>query len=113
MRPWYCSTPTAPARSTCSRCAAGATDAACATRARRPAFRVSLTAQVSNRSGVGAKVEMRAGSLWQKVETSASSPAAAPADIVFGLGARTSVDVVRVLWPAGIVQAEPIGRRRA
>ncbi len=52
---------------------------------------------------------MRAGSLWQKVETSASSPAAAPADILFGLGARTSIDVVRVLWPAGIVQAEPIG----
>jgi tetratricopeptide (TPR) repeat protein len=74
-----------------------------------PGFRVSLTAQVSNRSGIGAKVEMRAGSLWQKVESSASSPAAVPADIIFGLGARTSVDVVRVLWPAGIVQAEPIG----
>ena len=37
-----------------------------------PAFRVALTGQVSNRSGVGAKVEMRAGSLWQKLETSAS-----------------------------------------
>ncbi len=73
-----------------------------------PGFRATLTGQVSNRSGVGAKVEMRAGSLWQKVETSAASPAAAPADIVFGLGARRTVDVVRVLWPAGIVQAEPI-----
>ena len=74
-----------------------------------PAFRVALTGQVSNRSGVGAKVEMRAGSLWQKLETSAASPAAAPADLLFGLGARPAVDVVRVLWPAGIVQAEPIG----
>jgi tetratricopeptide (TPR) repeat protein len=74
-----------------------------------PGFRVSLTAQVSNRSGIGSKVEMRAGSLWQKVETSASSPAAAPADLLFGIGTRTSIDVVRVLWPAGIVQAEPIG----
>jgi tetratricopeptide (TPR) repeat protein len=73
-----------------------------------PGFRVALTGQVSNRSGVGSKVEMRAGSLWQKLETSASSPAAAPADILFGLGTRTSIDVVRVLWPAGIVQAEPI-----
>ncbi len=73
-----------------------------------PGFRVALTGQVSNRSGVGAKVEMRAGSLWQKLETSASSPAAAPADIVFGLGTRTAIDVVRVLWPAGVVQAEPI-----
>ena len=52
---------------------------------------------------------MRAGSLWQKLETSSASPAAAPADIVFGLGTRPAADVVRVLWPAGIVQAEPIG----
>jgi tetratricopeptide (TPR) repeat protein len=73
-----------------------------------PGFRVALTGQVSNRSGVGSKVEMRAGSLWQKLETSAASPAAAPADILFGLGGRSAVDVVRVLWPAGIVQAEPI-----
>ncbi len=71
-----------------------------------PGLRVTLTGQVSNRTGVGSKVEMRAGSLWQKVETAVSSPMAAPADIVFGLGTRREVDVVRVLWPAGIVQAE-------
>lgn len=73
-----------------------------------PGFRVALTGQVSNRSGVGSKVEMRAGSLWQKLETSASSPAAVPAEIVFGTGERSSIDVIRVLWPAGIVQAEPV-----
>lgn len=71
-----------------------------------PTLAVRLRGQVSNRSGVGSKVEMRAGSLWQMLETTASSPAAAPADLVFGLGARRQVDVVRVLWPAGIVQAE-------
>jgi hypothetical protein len=49
---------------------------------------------------------MRAPSLWQKIETYSASPAPAPADVVFGLGARTSPDAVRVLWPAGIVQAE-------
>jgi len=69
-------------------------------------LRVNLTAKVSNRSGVGAKIEARAGSLVQKLETSSASPAVAPADVLFGLGQRTTVDAVRVLWPAGIVQAE-------
>ncbi len=69
-------------------------------------LRVQLAGKVSNRSGVGSKVEMRAGSLMQKLETYSASPAPAPADIVFGLGKRTAADAVRVLWPAGIVQAE-------
>jgi len=69
-------------------------------------LRVNLAGRVSNRSGVGSKIEVRAGSLAQKLETYSASPAPAPADIVFGLGKRTTVDAVRVLWPAGIVQAE-------
>jgi tetratricopeptide (TPR) repeat protein len=74
--------------------------------ARQASLRVRLTGTVSNRSGVGSKVELRAGSLRQKLETASSWPSAAPSDLVFGLGARTGADVVRVLWPAGIVQAE-------
>src|ERR1700754_240452 len=69
-------------------------------------LRVSLAAKVSNRSGVGSKIEIRAGSLAQKLESYSAFPAPAPADLVFGIGKRTSVDAVRVLWPAGIVQAE-------
>lgn len=69
-------------------------------------LRVNLAGKVSNRSGVGSKIEMRAGSLAQKLETYSTSPAPAPSDIIFGLGNRTQPDVVRVLWPAGIVQAE-------
>lgn len=69
-------------------------------------LRVNLTAKVSNRSGVGAKIEARAGSLVQKIETSSASPPVAPADFLFGLGKRLTADAVRVLWPAGIVQAE-------
>lgn len=67
---------------------------------------VGLEGKVSNRSGVGAKIEVRAGSLAQKLETYSASPAPAPADVIFGLGKRTAVDAVRVLWPAGIVQSE-------
>ncbi|HEV2912508.1 MAG TPA: FG-GAP-like repeat-containing protein [Pyrinomonadaceae bacterium] len=73
---------------------------------RNASVRVRLTGKVSNRSGVGAKIEARAGSLIQKLETYAASPAPAPADVVFGLGKRAAPDAVRVLWPAGIVQAE-------
>ena len=69
-------------------------------------IRVRLAARVSNRTGVGSKVEVRAGSLRQMLETSSSSPAVAPADLVFGLGPRPAADVLRVLWPSGILQAE-------
>ncbi|MCA1604518.1 MAG: CRTAC1 family protein, partial [Acidobacteria bacterium] len=71
-----------------------------------PSLRVKLTGKVSNRSSVGTKIELRAGSLLQKLETSSASPPAAPADILFGLGKRLTADAVRVIWPAGIVQAE-------
>jgi Flp pilus assembly protein TadD len=73
---------------------------------RNRSLKVLLTGHVSNRSAVGTKIEARAGSLKQKLETYAASPAPAPADVVFGLDKRGGADSVRVLWPAGIVQAE-------
>jgi tetratricopeptide (TPR) repeat protein len=73
---------------------------------RNGAVRVRLSGLVSNRSGVGAKVELRAGSLQQKLETSAATPPAGPADVEFGLGGRGPADAVRVIWPSGIVQTE-------
>ena len=81
---------------------------------RNASLRVRLTGRVSNRSALGAKVDLRAGSLRQTIETASASPAFAPADVIFGLGSRTAADAVRVLWPSGIVQAEtpaaPSGR---
>jgi tetratricopeptide (TPR) repeat protein len=74
--------------------------------ARHRSLAVRLSARVSNRSAVGAKVEMRAGSLRQRAETYAATPPVAPADLVFGLGPRAAADAVRVLWPAGILQTE-------
>ena len=73
---------------------------------RNHCLQVRLEGKVGNRSGAGSKIEMRAGSLKQRVETYAATPAPAPADVVFGLGKRQTVDAVRVLWPSGIVQAE-------
>jgi tetratricopeptide (TPR) repeat protein len=69
-------------------------------------IRVRLDGKVSNRDGIGAKIEMRSGSLWQKLETSSASPAAGPADVIFGLGKRRAPDAVRVIWPSGTVQSE-------
>ena len=71
-------------------------------------LRVQLRGRVSNRSGSGAKVQVRAGSLIARVETSASTPAVAPAGVLFGLGRRPAADVVRVLWPSGVLQAETV-----
>jgi hypothetical protein len=69
---------------------------------------VRLTGKVSNMSGVGANVELRAGSLWQKLELTAASPQVAPGGLTFGLGRRSRADVVRVLWPSGVLQAETV-----
>ncbi len=73
---------------------------------RHRSFAVQLDGRVSNKGGVGAKVEIRAGNLRQKIETSSAVPMAAPADVVFGLGPRKAPDAVRVIWVSGIVQTE-------
>ena len=67
-------------------------------------LRVALTGRPSNHGGLGAEIEVRAGSLYGRIETTASTPALAPADALFGLGPRDAADVVRVLWPSGILQ---------
>ena len=73
---------------------------------RRPSLRAALTARISNRSAAGARVEIRAGSLRGLRELALTTPAFAPADVSFGLGSRGTADVVRVLWPSGILQSE-------
>ncbi len=69
-------------------------------------MQVALTGRASNRAGVGAKVEVRSGRLYQRIETAAATPPVAPADITVGLSWRTGADAVRVLWPSGVLQTE-------
>ncbi len=73
---------------------------------RNRSLRVNLAGKISNRNGIGAKVELRAGSLQQKIETASAVPAPAPADVLFGIGKRTMADTTRVLWTSGILQSE-------
>ncbi len=67
---------------------------------------VFLQGRVSNRTGIGAKIDMRSGSLTQKLESYSASPMPAPSEIHFGLGKRENPDAVRVIWTSGVVQAE-------
>ncbi|MEW6732625.1 MAG: FG-GAP-like repeat-containing protein [Acidobacteriota bacterium] len=69
-------------------------------------LRVNLQGRVSNKNGVGAKVEILSGSLKQRLEVYASFPPPASNEILFGLGIRRDVDAIRIIWPAGIVQPE-------
>lgn len=68
--------------------------------------RIDLKGRVSNRSGIGARVEIRSGSLKQRLEVFAASPTPSSPELHFGLGGRKELDAVRVVWPAGIVQPE-------
>jgi hypothetical protein len=72
------------------------------------ALRLALKGLNDNRSGIGTKVEVQAGASWQKWETVAASGflgQSAP-EVLAGLGAAATADVVRLLWPSGVVQDE-------
>jgi tetratricopeptide (TPR) repeat protein len=71
-------------------------------------IKVRLQGTNSNKSGIGTKVEVKSGTLWQKVEINGGSGylSQSPPEVIFGLGNRNSVDVVRLLWPGGVLQSE-------
>ncbi len=73
---------------------------------RNRSLRLQLRGRVTNRTAVGSKVQIRAGSLSARFETSSTTPAVAATEPLFGLGPRPGADVARVLWPSGILQAE-------
>jgi len=71
-------------------------------------MQIDLKALNDNKSAVGTKVEIYAGSLYQKWEYGGGSgyfgQNAAP--LIAGLGAEKSTEVVRLLWPTGVPQDE-------
>jgi tetratricopeptide (TPR) repeat protein len=71
-------------------------------------LRLSLKALADNKSAIGTKVEVFAGTLYQKFEVQSSSGYLgqnAP-EILVGLGDVKEADIVRMLWPTGVVQEE-------
>lgn len=61
-----------------------------------------------NRTGIGAKVEVSAGAVQQKWEIAGGSGylSQGPTDVHAGLGEEREADVVRMLWPTGVLQDE-------
>lgn len=79
--------------------------------------KIRLRGTNSNKSGIGTKVEVKSGTLWQKIEVNGGTGYLAqnPSEVLFGLGQRTSVDALRLLWPGGVLQSEtnlPVNRVR-
>jgi cytochrome c-type biogenesis protein CcmH/NrfG len=70
--------------------------------------RINLKGEADNRTGIGTKVELFAGALQQKWEVTGSSGylGQGPAQILAGLGAERQADVIRLLWPTGVLQDE-------
>ncbi len=70
-------------------------------------LRLSLKGLNDNKSAIGSKVEVFAGQLWQRFEIgNSSSPGQSSTDLLVGIGKETQADVVRILWPTGVVQDE-------
>ncbi len=69
---------------------------------------IDLKGLNDNKSAIGTKVELYAGTLYQKWEVAGASgylgQNAAP--ILAGLGAERGAEVVRLLWPMGVPQDE-------
>jgi tetratricopeptide (TPR) repeat protein len=71
-------------------------------------IQLALKGTNDNKNGFGAKVELYAGALYQKWEVVSASGylGQSSAQITAGLGAAREADVVRMLWPTGVLQDE-------
>jgi tetratricopeptide (TPR) repeat protein len=70
--------------------------------------RLDLAGLADNKTALGVKVEVFASGLWQKWELAGASGYAtqAPPQILVGLGDAKGIDLLRILWPTGVLQDE-------
>jgi tetratricopeptide (TPR) repeat protein len=71
-------------------------------------LKLGLKGLNDNKSAIGTKVHVYAGTLQQKFEIPAASGYLGQSDtnITVGLGEETSADIVRMLWPTGVLEDE-------
>ncbi len=70
--------------------------------------RLDLTGYADNKTAIGAKVEIFANGHWQKWELAGASgyQTQGPPQIRVGLGDAEGIDLLRILWPTGVLQDE-------
>lgn len=70
--------------------------------------RLDLTGFADNKTALGVKVEVFANGFWQKWELAGASgfQTQAPQQILVGLGDAPGIDLLRILWPTGVLQDE-------
>jgi tetratricopeptide (TPR) repeat protein len=70
--------------------------------------RLDLTGFADNKTALGVKVEVFAGGHWQKWELAGASgyQTQGPPQILAGLGDAEVIDLLRILWPTGVLQDE-------
>jgi tetratricopeptide (TPR) repeat protein len=71
-------------------------------------IRLDLVGYADNKTAIGSKVEIFANGQWQKWELAGASGLAtqAPPQLLIGLGEADHIDLLRILWPTGILQDE-------
>ena len=70
--------------------------------------RLDLTGFADNKTALGVKVEIFAKGQWQKWELAGASgyQTQGPPQILVGLGDAEGIDLLRILWPTGVLQDE-------
>jgi tetratricopeptide (TPR) repeat protein len=72
------------------------------------ALKLDFKGLADNKTGLGTKVEVFSNGTWQKFEVAGGAGylSQGPPEILAGLGKNTSADIVRMLWPTGVLQDE-------
>ncbi len=70
--------------------------------------RLDLTGYADNKTALGVKVEIFSSGQWQKWELAGASgyQTQGPPQILVGLGKADGIDLLRILWPTGVLQDE-------
>jgi tetratricopeptide (TPR) repeat protein len=70
--------------------------------------RLDLTGYADNKTAIGTKVEIFANGQWQKWELAGASgyQTQGPQQLLVGLGEAEGVELLRMLWPTGVLQDE-------